>query len=304
MTAPLRKFERSSPSKETHTSIDRFIKAKLQETDRKMEQEIERQFFFEIEKEQKFIKGTSERNLKNLFMAEMRTISDQVRRCKEALHSPIIATQLREELCFKNVKEEEKGAYFDEIISFLQPFLMSVIGHKLNSENGGIDIARDLLETHFQTFEKERKKLMETMGVDKLKVPFIELPLTIQNLLMYNSLDENHPFVPVFRFHPLIGELICKFGVFLDRFDTDKEVICFLVWSSVDNFLICLPKVGLQGYPICWNCENSFGTLSCSKCLVARYCSKDCQVSDWLEHKEQCKEIQFLTLSFESSILS
>ena len=37
----------------------------------------------------------------------------------------------------------------------------------------------------------------------------------------------------------------------------------------------------------CWNCGAKSEKLkTCSKCFIAQYCSKDCQVQDWTVHKE------------------
>ena len=38
---------------------------------------------------------------------------------------------------------------------------------------------------------------------------------------------------------------------------------------------------------LCWKCFKTSETLkACSKCYVAKYCSKECQVQDWKVHKE------------------
>ena len=37
---------------------------------------------------------------------------------------------------------------------------------------------------------------------------------------------------------------------------------------------------------LCWNCFVPTDDLKkCSKCLIARYCKKECQVQDWKVHK-------------------
>eukprot|EP01006_Ploeotia_vitrea_P063015 TRINITY_DN84803_c0_g1_i1.p1 TRINITY_DN84803_c0_g1~~TRINITY_DN84803_c0_g1_i1.p1 ORF type:complete len:186 (-),score=2.26 TRINITY_DN84803_c0_g1_i1:169-699(-) len=43
--------------------------------------------------------------------------------------------------------------------------------------------------------------------------------------------------------------------------------------------------------PTCDNprCENE-GSLRCSKCKVARYCSQECQRTEWKKHKKQCSQ--------------
>ena len=40
---------------------------------------------------------------------------------------------------------------------------------------------------------------------------------------------------------------------------------------------------------LCAQCGSSGPLQKCSKCLVASYCSKDCQVSHWPQHKRGCR---------------
>eukprot|EP01119_Soliformovum_irregulare_P025987 TRINITY_DN9773_c0_g1_i2.p2 TRINITY_DN9773_c0_g1~~TRINITY_DN9773_c0_g1_i2.p2 ORF type:complete len:156 (-),score=21.61 TRINITY_DN9773_c0_g1_i2:136-603(-) len=138
---------------------------------------------------------------------------------------------------------------------------------------------------------EDKQRLMDLMNVTKFIVPYISLDLPGDMILAYNRMEENDPLVAVFRLHPLLGEEIYKFGIFLDRYDTNKEVICSLVWSKMDDMVICLPMVGLNPYPVCWHCEKKFGTHTCSKCGVAKYCCKNCQVMAWGSHREMCLEI-------------
>ena len=37
------------------------------------------------------------------------------------------------------------------------------------------------------------------------------------------------------------------------------------------------------------DCHND-GDLRCSRCKKVNYCSKECQRSDWKQHKKQCKK--------------
>ena len=44
----------------------------------------------------------------------------------------------------------------------------------------------------------------------------------------------------------------------------------------------------------CWNCCKRFDIREISECQckVAQYCSYDCAVAHWQEHKQNCKEIR------------
>ena len=41
---------------------------------------------------------------------------------------------------------------------------------------------------------------------------------------------------------------------------------------------------------ICTYCKEDGGDFQCSKCKVSFYCSRDCQVADWKQHKIKCKD--------------
>jgi hypothetical protein len=47
------------------------------------------------------------------------------------------------------------------------------------------------------------------------------------------------------------------------------------------------------GEALCARCgkPGATGMLRCSKCKSVRYCSRECQRSDWKQHKERCKEV-------------
>lgn len=48
----------------------------------------------------------------------------------------------------------------------------------------------------------------------------------------------------------------------------------------------CSKKIGS-----CSNCQKVTSLLFCSRCKIARYCSKQCQVSAWTNHREACNAI-------------
>ena len=47
------------------------------------------------------------------------------------------------------------------------------------------------------------------------------------------------------------------------------------------------------GEALCARCgkPGATGMLRCSKCKSVRYCSRECQRSDWKQHKLRCKEV-------------
>jgi len=38
-------------------------------------------------------------------------------------------------------------------------------------------------------------------------------------------------------------------------------------------------------------CENKTDLKACGKCLIAAYCSKECQLAHWIIHKVECKNL-------------
>ena len=47
----------------------------------------------------------------------------------------------------------------------------------------------------------------------------------------------------------------------------------------------------------CKYCRKAKGILQCAQCQCVKYCSKECQTSDWHHHKEICKAIDILSVS-------
>ena len=39
----------------------------------------------------------------------------------------------------------------------------------------------------------------------------------------------------------------------------------------------------------CFYCESKLKLKNCNKCKIALYCSKECQIADWKNHKKDCK---------------
>ena len=54
--------------------------------------------------------------------------------------------------------------------------------------------------------------------------------------------------------------------------------------------------IALHDDKLCINCEKKFGSLKCSRCKLIRYCSRECQLSHFKEHKHDCKIVHKLNL--------
>jgi hypothetical protein len=91
--------------------------------------------------------------------------------------------------------------------------------------------------------------------------------------------------------NPVFQAELTRLSWFLERMDTNKEVMAFLLWSLPEASLISLTCSKVLPYPLCRSCNVKFGTRSCGQCQVARYCSRECQVADWDHHQIQCSSI-------------
>jgi len=61
----------------------------------------------------------------------------------------------------------------------------------------------------------------------------------------------------------------------------------------------CLKKMHLEARKtitkmgFCWGCGKEFDRVVlfvCSRCMVGQYCSRECQVADWTNHKKSCDD--------------
>ena len=67
-----------------------------------------------------------------------------------------------------------------------------------------------------------------------------------------------------------------------------KRISCSCLDRKYQQFVKFQPKLGQ-----CFRCKTKMEAKSlqkCSRCRVARYCGKECQVADWPQHKAHCKE--------------
>ncbi|PRP85848.1 hypothetical protein PROFUN_06122 [Planoprotostelium fungivorum] len=190
-----------------------------------------------------------------------------------------------------DVAEEEKGPFYYEVISLLQPFMDDIHStphqEKPLEFDACLELVRDRIKKHFE-INPEKNDLMELMGVDRFVMAAIRLELDIDVVQTYNKMSEDDPAFFAFTLHPRVDE-IRRFGIFLDRYDTVKEVICTFVFTTLDKRILWLPQINCNPYPTCWTCRKQFGTMCCQRCRVAKYCSKDCQVTQWKSsHHKSC----------------
>jgi len=174
----------------------------------------------------------------------------------------------------------EKGLFCDEILGFLDEFLKQMKNHECSNLNDLLTSFTHYVHNHLPHLHQ----LMETMNVKQLIAPYIEVNLPVKIIDEFHRLEQGDPRAHLYQLNPVWGPGIKEFGFFLDRYESTKEVLCMFVWSTIDQAVVPMPAIGLNPYPLCWVCDKGFGTLSCGKCHVAKYCSKECQLTDWIRH--------------------
>jgi hypothetical protein len=66
----------------------------------------------------------------------------------------------------------------------------------------------------------------------------------------------------------------------------DEDSIYVIVKDDFAAGQIQLSEFGLQ----CTVCHsNKDGIFKCSKCKKTYYCSRECQIKDWKQHKQSCE---------------
>jgi len=78
-----------------------------------------------------------------------------------------------------------------------------------------------------------------------------------------NDFEKWTPDKGILHPHPHIGRLFTNIGL-------------------VPNYF------GIHLDKMCNNCYKTTDTKKCTRCMKVGYCSKKCQVEDWLKHKLKC----------------
>jgi hypothetical protein len=85
---------------------------------------------------------------------------ENIQKIKLAANNPEMKKILQNSipLGFENIKEDEKGAYFDEILSFLKPFLSEMMIEKIDNKEGLENVITKMKE-HIQNHPEQKKKI-------------------------------------------------------------------------------------------------------------------------------------------------
>jgi len=110
-----------------------------------------------------------------------------------------------------------------------------------------IDCFRNFSSNSKNSSSKEIKTLKNQMNVEKLLIGFVTLNLPTDLLRTYLQLDESDPDLYLFlNLDEIQKNEISKFALFLDRFDTYKNLLFLFVWSTSTSELLFLVNASLR----------------------------------------------------------
>jgi len=199
----------------------------------------------------------------------------------------------------------ERAPYANLLLEFLNPFFTTLLAKKPPTcAQDAFNSLISSLQIHCEREKELKTRLLKEMNIKRFLVPYVDIHLPAEAILHYNDIDEDDPRVLWYLNHPTYGKDVRKLGAFLDKYDANNQILCMFIWSSVDNKLVNLPCVGLNPYPLCWHCNKKFGMLTCSRCGIAKYCSKECHRCQWTNHKSLCTEWAQLGKEFKHVYIS
>ena len=74
---------------------------------------------------------------------------------------------------------------------------------------------------------------------------------------------------------------------------SETNVTPAIITPSSSSSSLRIPGKNIHSCGNVYNCQNKGeGYLLCSKCKHLRYCSKECQLADWPDHKTNCAELK------------
>jgi len=107
--------------------------------------------------------------------------------------------------------------------------------------------------------------------------------LSDKDIEKINKLFEHKSFT-MFEMLNLIRTKKTPLDGFIDKVSNNKRCVDTMAANGVD-----FQKIKNQ-YEICNFCKCD-AKFQCGKCNTSRYCSKECQVSDWKRHRKICKSL-------------
>ena len=137
-----------------------------------------------------------------------------------------------------------------------------------------------LIDTIYLNYEFILEKTDRLFGII---MDFYIETLSDEEIENINKLFKNKSFT-MFEMLNLIRTKKTSLDEFIDKVGNNKRCVDTMAANGVD-----FQKIKNQ-YGICNFCKCD-AKFQCGKCNTSRYCSKECQVSDWKRHKKICKSL-------------
>lgn len=209
---------------------------------------------------------------------------------------------------------DECAPYAEELESCLKSCYTNLRASKTSANwTPGVSHLEHVTQT-LERFAASRPQLVQhladSMNVKRLVIPCAEFDLPTEAILLLNAAKDSlrssvswddfvtclsaqdASLLTLYSQNPVYQAELNRLRWFLDKHDTNKDVMAYFVWSLSDASLVSLSVTKVNPYPLCGGCSLKFGTRSCAQCQVARYCSRECQVEDWEEHQHHCTEMR------------
>ena len=159
--------------------------------------------------------------------------------------------------------------------------MLQLLEHRLRSRKTCVGLG---LRTPFDTVVAKRlKRVLRYLFTYTLSAT------TYKNILWYLlarccGVQPRHPFVSSHELQPTPAEPGPHFATRHEKYPLADRVL-ELIPESILRGTVCKH--------ICWGCHSvSTPTRVCSLCLMARYCTVDCQKNDWHDHMQACHALR------------
>ena len=194
------------------------------------------------------------------------------------------------------------------VTSFVDSFYINAV---FNNEIGIIDNLKDLFEAHREVWDNENYRQMAinifiAIGTNfMLQKDIAEDASNIANtnqeahaIVLLENYDDSGDFDSVI-YNRVAAAKMRDFNGDNSTFSLRDELkfyrkraTCSCLKKMHLEARKCLPKLGM-----CFHCgvvKERALLMVCSRCRVSQYCSRECQVSDWAQHKiKECDDCAF-----------
>ena len=185
------------------------------------------------------------------------------------------------------------------VISFLDDFFNNWSGSRVTEDTTVEDLAKPIFQKHPQVWNDKSSRdiavgIFVRIGTNMLLSEHIVLgqALTLVKVIVVLENYDGNSFDAVYN-----SRVSATKKRDLGSYETDSSKRDCLKFYSKRTPCSCLKGMHKEARKnsmkmgLCYGCaeEKERMTLSvCSRCMVAQYCSRECQVATWDEHRDEC----------------